>query len=131
MEKNSNLKRIGTQILDLRTQLGMSIESLSDRSGIDVEILQKLELGSIKLELEQLKNIADALIANLKVELTPIKPISEILAEQAKLKAIEIVRYVQGTMSLEAQEPSKEYIDSLVESEAKNLLSSDKHLIWV
>lgn len=130
MKKKTSPQTIGRQIQQLRTQLGMSIESLSDRSKIDVKTLQELESGSTKIGLEQLNNIADGLIANLKIELVPNKPIPQILAEQARLKATEIVRYVQGTMSLEAQQPPKEYIDSLIESETKNLLNSDKHLIW-
>ena len=64
MEENTSLKTIGMQIQYLRTQSGMSIENLSDRSKIDVETLKKLESGSMKIELEQLNNIANGLIAN-------------------------------------------------------------------
>lgn len=64
------------------------------------------------------------------IELVPKKPIPQILQEQARKKAEEIARYVQGTMSLEGQEPSKEFVDKSIETETEKLLNQDKHLLW-
>lgn len=49
------MKKIGKQIQQLRTQLGMSLENLSDRTKIDIETLEKIESGSFTVELETTK----------------------------------------------------------------------------
>ena len=56
-------------------------------------------------DLDQLSCIADALFLDLIFELSPNKPLSNILKERARKKR-KNYRYAQGKMSLEAQEPS-------------------------
>ena len=130
MKEQVSNPNIGLQIKELRSKLGMTIDALSDRANIDPQIIEELELGSVKIEADKLFAISEALFAKLIFELKPTKPAQQILEEQARLKAIEIVRYVQGTMSLEGQQPSREYLDQLIESQTNKLLTTHKDLIW-
>ena len=122
--------KIGDKIRSIRTQLCMASECLAIRSKIDQESLAQIESGEKQPDLDQLSRIADALFVDLTVELIPNKPLHDILKAQARKKAAEIVRYVQGTMSLEAQEPSKKYIQQLLNEETEKLLSEGNQFIW-
>ena len=127
--KEINL-RIGNKIRTIRYQLCMPIECLAVRSKIGGQSLAQIESGEKQPDLNQLNRIADALFVDLIVDLNPDQSLDNILKTQARKKATKIIQYVQGTMSLEAQQPSEEYIEQLIDEETENLLSQKSHLIW-
>ena len=130
MKSKQLILRIGDKIRSIRIQLWMPIECLAVRSKIDVETLAQIESGKKQPDLDQLIRIADALFLDLIFELSPNKPFHDILKAQARKKATKIIRYAQGTMSLEAQEPSEKYIEQLLNEETEKLLFEENQLIW-
>ena len=49
---------------------------------------------------------------------------------QALKKARKKTLYLQGTMSLEKQEPNQELLKELIDEEVKNLLNSTASKLW-
>ena len=50
--------------------------------------------------------------------------------EQALKKAKNRLMYLQGTMSLERQDPSKELLEELIEEEVMKILNSPNSKLW-
>lgn len=54
-------KAVGAKIRRIRTDMGLTLKQLSDRAGMSLQLLQRLETGSIRLNIDHLEKIAEAL----------------------------------------------------------------------
>lgn len=54
-------KTTGITIRKMRTDMGLTLKQLSDRAGISLQLLQRLETGTIRLNIDHLEKIAKAL----------------------------------------------------------------------
>ena len=54
-------KRIGTRIRNMRKRMGLTLKQLSDSADISLQVLQRIETGSIRPNIEHLEKIAPAL----------------------------------------------------------------------
>ena len=59
-EKKPLAAQFGARVADMRRQLGMTQESLAERTGISQESLSRMEKGAIAPRFERLQSFADA-----------------------------------------------------------------------
>jgi predicted DNA-binding mobile mystery protein A len=104
---SSNLPENGWIRL-IREGLGMSINSLARKVGIDPSRISRLENAEINgdLKLSSLKKIADALDMKFVYGFVPKSSLEEMVNTQAEKVAMERMAKVNHTMRLEAQELS-------------------------
>jgi len=119
---------IGQIIEMFRKQLGMSQKDLSSRAKIPQPTLSRIEKNKQIPNIHTLRKIFEAMSCTLV--LVPVLEVSieEQRNRQAESIAKKNVRYLQGTMSLEAQEPDSEFVNELIKEEKEGLLRSKK--LW-
>lgn len=120
---------IGQFIAMIRKQLGMSQKVLSSRAKIPQSTLSRVEQCKGDASLSTLKKIMDALSCD--VILVPIlrESIDVQRRKQARRVAEKQIRYLQGTMSLEKQEPDVRFFEALLKEKEEELLHS-KTKLW-
>lgn len=121
---------IGLLIKFVRKQLGMTQSVLARRSGMPQSTISRVERGQRDVSISTLQRILQALSCQLV--LTPMleKTVDEIRYEQARKVAEKHVRYVQGTMNLENQEPGHQFIQEVLKVEIEKLLNGPDHRLW-
>ena len=121
---------IGVLIKFIRKQLKMSQIALAKRAGMPQSTISRVEKGEADVNVSTLEKILQALSCELV--LTPMleRSIDEIRKDQAKKVAEKQIRYVQGTMNLENQEPDSEYIQEVLKQEVEKLLRGPGKRLW-
>jgi DNA-binding XRE family transcriptional regulator len=120
---------IGQLIVMIREQLTMPQCVLSKLSGISQSTISRLEKESLDPSFPILSKIFQSLSCDLVIAPIFKKSIVDIRYEQAYKIARKRVKYLQGTMNLENQEPDERFIQELIETETEELLQSGKK-IW-
>lgn len=120
---------IGQLIVMIREQLDMPQSILAKLSGISQSTISRLEKGSLDPSFPILSKIFQSLSCDLIIAPIFKKSIVDIRYEQAYKIARKRVKYLQGTMNLENQEPDERFIQELIETETEELLQSGKK-IW-
>lgn len=117
-------------IKDLRKQLQMSQKQLAKRAKITQPQLSQIEAGKAKITLETLQKVFEALFC--EVLLLPLVQgsMKEIVKKQAKLAAKKKLASLMGSMALEEQLPSRDYLESKIEEVAEDLIRSGSTEIW-
>ncbi len=120
---------MGQFIAMIRKQLGMSQKVLSSRAKIPQSTLSRVEQSKGDATLSTLKKIMNALSCD--VVLVPIlrESIDVQRRKQARRVAEKHIRYLQGTMSLEKQEPDARFFEALLKEKEEELLHS-KTKLW-
>lgn len=121
---------IGLLIKFIRKQLKMSQIALAKRADMPQSTISRVEQGKTDVNVSTLEKILQALSCELV--LTPMleRSIDEIRKDQAKKVAEKQIRYVQGTMNLENQEPDSEYIQEVLKQETEKLLRGPSKRLW-
>ncbi len=121
---------IGLLIKFIRKQLKMSQIVLAKRAGMPQSTISRVEQGKTDVNVSTLEKILQALSCELV--LTPMleRSIDEIRKDQAKKVAEKQIRYVQGTMNLENQEPDSEYLEEVLKQETEKLLRGSSKRLW-
>lgn len=111
----------------IRDALGMSTSELADRLGVTQQAVSKLEAAERHgaVTIDRLEEVAQALGCRLEYTLVPERPLDEMVHEQARRKAREIVDPVGHSMALEGQDVD---LDDEVERVAAGLV--DKRGLW-
>ncbi|HSX38456.1 MAG TPA: helix-turn-helix domain-containing protein [Chlamydiales bacterium] len=117
-------------VRSLRKRLRMTQKQLAKRVGIPQSYIAKIESGHKKPTIETLEKIFRGLYCSLTILPIPEKNADQLLEEQALVTAEKNVKYVSGTMALEAQRPSKPGIREMIEEEKNRLLKSETTKIW-
>ena len=121
---------IGQLIALFRGQLIMSQRALARRANVPQSTISKIESGRLKPNVSTLQKILSALECDLLISVIPREGIEVIRRNQAIAKAKRKIRYLQGTMSLEMQEPDQELLKELIHDEMKDLLESSGPELW-
>lgn len=95
----------GGWIRAIREALGMRAEDLAGRMGVSQPSLTRLEKSerSGTIGLDTLARAADALDCDVVYALVPRRPLDDIVADQARRRALQRVSRVAHTMALENQ----------------------------
>lgn len=116
-------------IRDLRKRLHMSQKQLAKRAKITQSHLSLIESGKSKISVWLLEKIFEALFCD--VMIIPLsQDLDAIMKKQAKLAAKKHLSSLMGSMALENQLPTKEYLDKKIEEVAYDLLRSGSTEIW-
>jgi predicted DNA-binding mobile mystery protein A len=119
-------------IKTIRGALGISSTQLAKRCGISRQRLDRVEIGEVekKTSLETLEKVAKQLECSLVYALVPKDKLSNIVAKQARKKALQQMKTVGHTMALENQAVSIRAAKKQLSLIEKELLSKDIKHIW-
>lgn len=119
-------------ISTIRNALGISMRALAKKMGCTQANIAALEDRERKgtITLESLNQVAAALNCCLVYGLVPIKPINEILEDQARLVARKRMRIVNQTMALEDQALTKSQLRSQENNLAQQILEGPTNKLW-
>ena len=112
----------------LRAALGMSYSVVSSRSGVSQPTVKRIFGGHIsEASFANVMAVANALGASLDVAETDP---DELCRRQARRKAEQVARIVQGTSALESQAVDANSYSRLVEKSYHQLLAGSKRKLW-
>jgi transcriptional regulator with XRE-family HTH domain len=112
-----------------RRELGLSQSALAARSGVSLPTVQRILSGHCPTaSFENTLAIARAL--GMQLDAVPICEPQEILEEQARKKAKQLIGMVQGTSALEGQGISGKQIAEMVQRTADELLWGSRRRLW-
>lgn len=111
-----------------RKALGISTAALARRSGVSEPTVKRILGGQIgDASFAKVAAIVQAL--GVSIGLDEIDA-DELCRRQARLKAEQIARLVQGTSALESQAVDRETYERLVEKSYHELLAGSKRRLW-
>lgn len=121
---------IGQLLSLIRGQLKISQRILAKRAKVPQSTISRIESGHLESNIITLRKIFKALSCDLFITACPRENLDAICKKQARVKAEKKVRYLQGTMALEKQEPDQKMLMELIEEEEKKLLNSPGFELW-
>ena len=121
---------IGQLISLIRRQLRMSQRALAKRAKVPQSTVSKIESGILKPNVATLQKILNSIDCDLLITAVQRNNPETTRKNQALKKARKKIQYLQGTMSLEKQEPNQELLKELIDEEVKNLLNSTGSKLW-
>lgn len=130
LEQQQKGLEIGQLISLIRNQLKMSQRALAKRAKVPQSTISKMESGKIKPNMATLEKVLNSIDCDLLITAVQRNNPETIRRNQALKKARKKILYLQGTMSLEDQKPSQEFLNELIDEEAKNLLNSSGSKLW-
>ncbi len=122
--------KIGALIKSIRMQLGMSQKALAKRAGIPQSTVSRIEKSKTDTSLVTLDKILTAISCDLVIAPQLQYSIDAIRKKQARKLAEKQVRYLQGTMNLENQQPDSRFIEELLKHEEERLLQGPNSKLW-
>ncbi len=108
----------------------MSQKQLARKAKITQPQLSQIESGKAKVTIQTLQRVFEALFCETLILPLPIHNIDEVMKEQARLAAEKMLKSLTGSMALEEQAPSKEYLKMKTKEIAEELLRSGSTEIW-
>lgn len=117
------------QLKLIRKAMGYTQKQLSDKVGVSVKTITRIEKGEVAPSLSTLSKIASALKSELKIILLPEKPIADIVDEIIETEAIRIVNMSLGNAALESQTPNNEAIKGSIQK-VKAMLYKKRNISW-
>jgi predicted DNA-binding mobile mystery protein A len=117
-------------IRDLRKKLCMSQKQLAKRAKITQPQLSQIESGKAKVTVETLRRVFNALFCEILILPLPYENIETIVNKQARLAAQKKLESLMGSMALEGQLPTKDYLDKKIDEVAQDLIRSESTEIW-
>jgi transcriptional regulator with XRE-family HTH domain len=121
---------IGALIRSIRIQLGMSQSALARRAGVPQPTVSRIERGRGDTTLSTLHKILGAISCDLVVSPLLRDSVDSIRQKQARKVAQKRVEYLQGTMSLEDQEPDPRFIEELLRQEVGRIQQGPSAKLW-
>jgi transcriptional regulator with XRE-family HTH domain len=132
-EKTRKISRglpIGSLIKMIRTQLGMSQKNVAKRARVPQSTIARIEKGEKDANLSTLNRILEALFCDLVTVPVLRESIETIRRKQARKLAEIHIRYLKGTMSLEAQQPDSRLLEEILKQEEDRLLQGKGSELW-
>ncbi|HRW58564.1 MAG TPA: helix-turn-helix domain-containing protein [Chlamydiales bacterium] len=121
---------IGELISLMRHQLGMSQRVLARRANVPQSTISNIESGRLQSNFSIIQRILNAMECDLLISVVPREKLENIRKKQAEIKAGKMIRYLEGTMSLEEQNPDKSLMNELFEEKVNRLLDSYGPELW-
>lgn len=111
-----------------RQALGMSFATLARRSGVSEPTVKRILGGQLgEASFANVAAVAQALGTTLALEETDA---DELCRRQARHKAEQVARLVQGTSALESQAVDAQTYHRLIEKSYHELLAGSKRRLW-
>ena len=111
-----------------RKMLGIGFQSLASRSGVSMPTVKRIFGGQIAAaSFGNIAAIAEAL--GLSFELGE-SSVDALCRQQARKKAMQVARLVQGTSALESQAVGKDTYKRIVEKSFREILAGPKRKLW-
>jgi len=125
----SNILPITAERLQIRRKmLGIGFQSLASRSGVSIPTVKRIFGGQIAAaSFGNIAAIAEAL--GLSFELGE-SSVDALCRQQARKKAMQVARLVQGTSALESQAVGKDTYKRMVEKSFREILAGPKRKLW-
>ena len=125
----SNILPITAERLQTRRKmLGIGFQSLASRSGVSIPTVKRIFGGQIAAaSFGNIAAIAEAL--GLSFELGE-SSVDALCRQQARKKAMQVARLVQGTSALESQAVGKDTYKRIVEKSFREILAGPKRKLW-
>ena len=125
----SNILPITAERLQTRRKmLGIGFQSLASRSGVSIPTVKRIFGGQIAAaSFGNIAAIAEAL--GLSFELGE-SSVDALCRQQARKKAMQVARLVQGTSALESQAVGKDTYTRIVEKSFREILAGPKRKLW-
>ena len=125
----SNILPITAERLQTRRKmLGIGFQSLALRSGVSIPTVKRIFGGQIAAaSFGNIAAIAEAL--GLSFELGE-SSVDALCRQQARKKAMQVARLVQGTSALESQAVGKDTYKRMVEKSFREILAGPKRKLW-
>ena len=125
----SNILPITSERLqNRRKMLGIGFQSLASRSGVSIPTVKRIFGGQIAAaSFGNIAAIAEAL--GLSFELGE-SSVDALCRQQARKKAMQVARLVQGTSALESQAVGKDTYKRMVEKSFREILAGPKRKLW-
>ncbi len=119
-------------IRSLRKALGMSSPQLAKRLNISRSQVSQIERMEVedRITLKQLRRVADSLGCDLVYALVPRKSVDDMVREQARLKAQQLVSKTDVQMRLERQQLSREKLEDQIRFEIERLTREMPRDLW-
>jgi predicted DNA-binding mobile mystery protein A len=117
-------------IRDLRKRLHMSQKHLAKRAKVTQSQLSLIESGKAKIKVATLEKIFGALFCEILIVPLPQADLESILKKQAQLAAKKQLSSLMGSMDLENQLPSNEYLTKKIKEVSDDLIRSGTTEIW-
>jgi transcriptional regulator with XRE-family HTH domain len=112
-----------------RRELGLSQSALAERSGVSLPTVHRILAGhSPAASFDNTLAIAQAL--GMQLDAVPLLKTQELLEQQARKKAEQLVRMVQGTSALEGQGVSGNQIAHMIRKTVRELLAGSRRRLW-
>ena len=124
-----NILPITAERLQIRRKmLGIGFQSLALRSGVSIPTVKRIFGGQIAAaSFGNIAAIAEAL--GLSFELGE-SSVDALCRQQARKKAMQVARLVQGTSALESQAVGKDTYKRMVEKSFREILAGPKRKLW-
>lgn len=123
----------GGWVRAIRESLGMTYAQLARRMGgrapQTIEAMQRSEVAGT-IQLDTLRQLAEAMGCQLVYALVPAKPLNEVLHERALEMARQTLRATTHTMRLEAQDLAPDAQQRALDREAASLLAGNPRRLW-
>ena len=111
-----------------RKMLGIGFQSLASRSGVSIPTVKRIFGGQIAAaSFGNIAAIAEAL--GLSFELGE-SSVDALCRQQARKKAMQVARLVQGTSALESQAVGTDTYKRIVEKSFREILAGPKRKLW-
>ncbi|MHA7811871.1 MAG: helix-turn-helix domain-containing protein [Phycisphaerales bacterium] len=111
-----------------KQELGMTFETLADRSGVSVSTLKRMLAPAAEdASMSDTLAVAQALGVTLSTRMPSAEEFRE---EQAHAKARKLVMMVQGTSALESQGVDEQHIQRMIQRTVRDLLNGPRCKLW-
>lgn len=119
-------------VQSIRKTVGMTTRQLAERMGVAQSTIVAMEQSEAngKITLDSLQRAAEALDCELRYVLVPRQDLQSKVEQQATIVAKRNIAKVAHTMSLENQEPSGKFKNSLVLEEKERIMKGRWGKLW-
>lgn len=128
MPTTTNQPELLSTLRTRKHELGMTFETLANRSGVSVSTLKRmLAPAAADASMADTLAVAQALGVTLSARMPSAEEFRE---EQAHAKARKLVRMVQGTSALENQGVDQQHIQRMIQRTVRDLLNGPSRTLW-
>ncbi len=123
---------VGGWIRAIREALGMTQRQLAQRVGRRPQTILDLQAreAAQTIQLNTLRELAQAMDCDLVYAIVPRKPLDEILEDRARSVASETLRRTRHSMELERQGLGAREQERAMEREVERLLAGSRRKLW-
>lgn len=125
-----NLGDAGQWLRLMRKRLRMTQRQLAKRAGVPQSSISRIECGQVEPSLSMIIKLFTTLFCEVAFLPIPMVDCDRIIEQQARKAAERKVKYLEGTMALEEQQPEASFKEAMVEEETQRLIRSRSSEIW-